>query len=1217
MKRSIIYIIATLSFFVSKGYPADWPAWRHDSSRTAVTNESLPQELHPNWSLQLGPNHIAWGEDPRLQFDASYQPIVVDRKLIVASARTNSVTAVDTGTGKLLWKFQVSAPVRFAPVAHRDRIYFGADNGTLYCLDKDNGELIWELDAAPNKRLVIGNERLISVWPVRGGPVILQNRLFFSVGVWPFEGTLLCHVDLDEASTRAVPKLHTKLLEDLSPQGYLTVADGKLLLPCGRANVACLDAESLTAISTSYSSRGKTDVHVTSDGNIFFHGDAAFDLAAKAELAVKLENPLANGKMIFGTIEQQIVDQPLSEDVKPKTRTIHKLAAFDLTKKETTTITDRRGKPKTELKIPRVWTVEGEEITLDNEGIPQFELQAADRLYGYRGNVVFALELSDGSPQVTWKQEVPSPPSALVCADEKLFVVTSDGWIHMFSGRSTEPVIHRLPTDSQDVAMTADTKNILANVGDSRGYCVSLGIGDGKQIEQILRHTQMQVVVVDADEERLNRFRRRLDTQGHYGPRATCLHGSVDSLSLPPYLAQLVLVPQGSELSDSQWQTAFEILRPYGGSLITKLTIDEHKQLIARMQDKELPRSEWKRKQGLTVLSRVGALPGAADWTHEYGDSSNTLMSHDERVRAPFGVLWFGGPASHGDLFFNRHYWGPGLTVVEGQMYVQGPQRLAAIDIYTGRILWKKKIREGSSPGRRGNFFEKHKPGFHFVASSESVYVVYPEICLVIDPKTGDTQRTLRLDGSSDRWGKVRVWQELLIVTVFREDGKLGLLPKEVRAVHRTTGKKIWSITAKNTIPLVAAGGNDVYLFDGYLPGFYDAWKRRGLVPKGSEARFVKSVNAATGEVNWEKPIERVTTWMAYSPEHDVLVASNKRGIDAFRGDSGKLLWSRDEEAPGFGGHPENVWDKVILSGDVVIDQRGPGRAYNLHNGESLKQAHPVSGDQLDWEFTKTGHHCNYAIASPHLITFRAGTAGFFDRSSYGTGRLPGFRSGCRNSLIPAGGVLNAPNYAHGCVCSYNLFTSLALVHLPDADLWTYNALPAPKKTVKRLGVNFGAPGDRLAEDGTLWMEYPAANDPSARMPITVQGLNARPFRIHSADIQSGSPRWIGNSGMERLEQLNIQLSKKEVSDPVPYTVRLFFVEPDDSIKPGARVFDVSVQGQNHLKNIDIAAEAGGSKRIVVKELANVLVGESLVVEFNSQHGQPVISGIEVVAIDN
>ena len=73
---------------------------------------------------------------------------------------------------------------------------------------------------------------------------------------------------------------------------------------------------------------------------------------------------------------------------------------------------------------------------------------------------------------------------------------------------------------------------------------------------------------------------------------------------------------------------------------------------------------------------------------------------------------------------------------------------------------------------------------------------------------------------------------------------------------------------------------------------------------------------------------------------------------------------------------------------------------------------HPLTGEPVEWEFTKSGHHCNYAIASEHMLTFRAASAGYLDLATGGTGRLEGFRTGCRNSLIPAGGVLNAPNFA-------------------------------------------------------------------------------------------------------------------------------------------------------------------------------------------------------------
>ena len=37
-------------------------------------------------------------------------------------------------------------------------------------------------------------------------------------------------------------------------------------------------------------------------------------------------------------------------------------------------------------------------------------------------------------------------------------------------------------------------------------------------------------------------------------------------------------------------------------------------------------------------------------------------------------------------------------------------------------------------------------------------------------------------------------------------------------------------------------------------------------------------------------------------------------------------------------------------------------------------------------------------------------------------------------NLIQAGGLVNAPNFAHGCACNYPIFSSMALVHLEEID---------------------------------------------------------------------------------------------------------------------------------------------------------------------------------------
>ena len=156
---------------------ADWPMWRFDARRSAHTPEQLAGQLDLQWSIQQAAPHVAWPEDPRLQFDASYQPIVLDNSIFVSSSRNDSVTAYNTISGALRWRFYADGPVRFAPVAWKEKIYFGADDGIFYCLDAANGSVIWKFRAAPAARMAIGNERLISVWPMRGGPVLAFKYL--------------------------------------------------------------------------------------------------------------------------------------------------------------------------------------------------------------------------------------------------------------------------------------------------------------------------------------------------------------------------------------------------------------------------------------------------------------------------------------------------------------------------------------------------------------------------------------------------------------------------------------------------------------------------------------------------------------------------------------------------------------------------------------------------------------------------------------------------------------------------------------------------------------------------------------------------------------------------------------------------------------------------------------------------------------------------------
>ena len=67
---------------------------------------------------------------------------------------------------------------------------------------RTRGTLRWRFRAVPSARKILGNERLISVWAVRGGPVLVDGILYFAAGVWPFEGIFIYALDAETGGRR-------------------------------------------------------------------------------------------------------------------------------------------------------------------------------------------------------------------------------------------------------------------------------------------------------------------------------------------------------------------------------------------------------------------------------------------------------------------------------------------------------------------------------------------------------------------------------------------------------------------------------------------------------------------------------------------------------------------------------------------------------------------------------------------------------------------------------------------------------------------------------------------------------------------------------------------------------------------------------------------------------------------------------------------------------
>ncbi len=89
---------------------------------------------------------LRWEYRPPVTGNVSFSGVALDEenhRLFVPNT-ANAITAVDSESGELLWKFNTRAPLFSAPVLFENKVFFMALDQTLYCLEADTGIYLWE-----------------------------------------------------------------------------------------------------------------------------------------------------------------------------------------------------------------------------------------------------------------------------------------------------------------------------------------------------------------------------------------------------------------------------------------------------------------------------------------------------------------------------------------------------------------------------------------------------------------------------------------------------------------------------------------------------------------------------------------------------------------------------------------------------------------------------------------------------------------------------------------------------------------------------------------------------------------------------------------------------------------------------------------------------------------------------------------------------------------
>lgn len=986
----LLLVIAVLS--TAMGWPssahADWSMYRGDAERSAHTTDALPTELSLDWAYHAQqPLQPAWPRSPRMQFDHSMPLAVAHGRVVFGHSATGQVVGLDLATGQPAWQVVTDGPVRFAPAVWKNLAFVASDDGYLYALRLDNGDLAWKRRGGPNEECVLGNEAMISKWPARGGPVVADDIVYFAAGIWPSENIYVYALEAEtgepiwcnsEAGSLYMPQPHggANATSGISAQGHLLVCGERLLVPTGRAVPAALkrDTGELDYFHLQkYGHNGETST-LASDG-AFINSGIAFD-AETGHALVKL------GSGRFAATEDGVLRAHRGTLTRFVWSTERKV--------------DRRGNIQEVRLLKPSWTVKDlpEAATLAVAG-GHAVLGCSDKICSF--------DLSSRAVSREW------PVSGIVYSvaitDGKLLASTDAGHVYCFGSSGTEASPSPAITTAQTVtevpaaspSVFAAAKEILSKTGVGSGYCLDLGCGDGQLALALATQSQLKIIAVDSDRQMVEQARAMLLAAGVYGNRVTVLCRDESDTGFPRYFADLIVSGRALSAGSTSFsdQEAQRLQRPYGGVICTGPIND------------------------LQIRER-GPLEGAGSWTHQYADPANTACSGDQLVRGRLGMLWFR------DIDFDipsRHGRAPAPLFHLGRLFHEGMDGLVVVNAYNGHELWRYKIPDLLKAYDGDELMGTAGTGSNFCVNDASVFVRDGNRCLELDAASGQLIREYRTpadeNGERSPWGYI-AWSDGLlfgstanaehIVTYryLKTTGDMTRLLTEstsLFAIDTSSGKQVWQYQATDSIRhnAIAIAGGQVTLIDRPLAEFDRTKKPK---QKNHATGRLVALDANTGEIRWKDDNEIFGTLLAAQESQDVVLMSYQP--TRFRLDSefgGRMAAFRLSTG-------ERIWDiKAEYSSRPMINGRTiyvQGGAWDL-----------LTGEPVPFEF-KRSYGCGILASSQHMLLFRSATLGYYDLSgAQETVDYGGIRPGCWINALPAGGVVLLPDATAGCQCSY------------------------------------------------------------------------------------------------------------------------------------------------------------------------------------------------------
>lgn len=595
------------------------------------------------------------------------------------------------------------------------------------------------------------------------------------------------------------------------------------------------------------------------------------------------------------------------------------------------------------------------------------------------------------------------------------------------------------PHKDESVRELAD--NFLAGENFGRGLCVIAGVENGQLPVEIAKSSKMDVIVFDDSEEEVNTLRQLLQDEGIYGRRLS-VH-KVDNLSNLPItsdVADLVICLSGKVPAD-------DIIRITAPKGVAYYLQGETEDGVAEKYKESAgnSNSDWQvtvenrqfDNNWYTAL-RKKEFETAGVWSHQYGNPDNSAFSGESfwgsTSNKDFEVQWMGrpGPRYQTDRTGRK----PAPLAVNGKMFLQGKERIVAVNAYNGSILWSKDV----VGMMRMNI---HRDCSNWAAGGNDIFIsTNSEQILRLDQESGKSKSVLVVEESvredNPAWGYIACKDGLILGTATRKGshytdyyGKYGWYDRyKGPGTEKVVSFNLFAKSHENEQALWKYENNKAVIINTTISTFEDMIcfvesrnPRLKLTKEGRAGdelfknQFLVALDLKSGKKLWENAIETETGnaayFMAAGSDKLVIVSStnNRYYVYTFDAHNGEKLWENECRwiEDNHGGHfarPAIVGSRLVVKPAI----------FNINTGE-----------REEYNMPKTGHGCGSYTLTEQSAFYRGDGVSQFNFDTKKFSIWDRLRPDCWISTVPALGMLLSPEGGGGCSCGNWLETSMVM----------------------------------------------------------------------------------------------------------------------------------------------------------------------------------------------